>query len=136
MLSLKVRTVRGTFEPLIIGTSGNVTKPTMKLLRTICSKQDANDSTVHRYNFDFWMAKISFSLQKTIANEIIIRSPSSLGEWMENNIQPITQTTCSQILLIFTLRWMDKRIVYCSLIYLSLGWHIRPIVCTVILQAP
>ena len=33
---------RGTFEPLVIGTAGNVTKPTMKLLRTICSNQDNN----------------------------------------------------------------------------------------------
>ena len=64
----------GTFEPLVIGTSGNVTKTTSKLIRTICSKQDDNDSTVHRYNYEFWMARISFSLQKTIANEIIIRS--------------------------------------------------------------
>ena len=64
----------GTFEPLVIGTSGNVTKTTSKLLRTVCSKQDDINSTVHRYNYEYWMARISFSLQKTIANEIIIRS--------------------------------------------------------------
>ena len=64
----------GTFEPLVIGTSGNVTKTTSKLIRTICSKQDDNDSTVHRYNYEYWMARISFTLQKTIANEIITRS--------------------------------------------------------------
>ena len=65
----------GTFEPLVIGTSGKVTKTTSKLIRTICcSKQDNNDSTVHRSDYNYWMAKISFCLQKTIANEIIIRS--------------------------------------------------------------
>jgi len=82
----------GSFEPLVIGTSGIVTKQTMKVLRTICSKQDNNDSTVHRYNYDFWMAKISFSLQKTIANEIIIRSSRVNGKQytthLANNMFP------------------------------------------------
>ena len=64
----------GTFEPLVIGTSGNITKTTSKLLRTICSEQDDINSTAHRYKYDYWMARISFSLQKSIANEIIIRS--------------------------------------------------------------
>ncbi len=64
----------GSFEPLIIGTAGNTTNETMNLLRTICSNQDNNDSTVHRYKYEYWMAKISFSLHKTIANEIMIRS--------------------------------------------------------------
>ncbi len=82
----------GSFEPLVIGTSGIVTKQTMKVLRTICSNQDNNESTVHRHNYEFWMAKISFSLQKTIANEIIIRSSRVNGKQytthLANNMFP------------------------------------------------
>ena len=74
------------------------------------------------------MAKISFSLQKTIANEIIIRSGRANGKQYTthhaNNMFPDSVDIHLE---------MNG---YYSLIYLSLGWYIRLNVCTVILQAP
>ena len=32
-----------------------------------------------RYTYDFWMAKISFSVRKSVASEIVVRSKKASG---------------------------------------------------------
>ena len=67
------------FEPLVIGTSGAVTATAKKLLQVICSSQDDPNSKVHRCSYEFWLAKISFSLHKSVATETITRSAKVNG---------------------------------------------------------
>jgi len=45
----------------------------------MCSSQDATDPKLHRCTYDYWLAKISFSLHKTIATEVIVRSAKVNG---------------------------------------------------------
>ena len=69
----------GEFEPLVIGASGAITATAKKLLQVICSSQDDPTSRSHRCSYEFWLAKISFSLHKSIASEIIVRSAKVNG---------------------------------------------------------
>jgi len=69
----------GEFEPLVIGASGAITATAKKLLQVICSSQDNPTSRTHRCSYEFWLAKISFSLHKSIASEIIVRSAKVNG---------------------------------------------------------
>ena len=64
----------GDFSPLVIGTSGYITASAKKLLQVVCSKQDSSDYSSSRLTYEYWMTKISFSLQKSVASEILVRS--------------------------------------------------------------
>ena len=66
----------GEFSPLVIGTSGYITALAKKLLQVVCSNQDSSS----RHTCELWMTKISFSLQKSSANEILIRSRKVNGK--------------------------------------------------------
>jgi hypothetical protein len=69
--STLVQSQGGEFSPLVIGTSGSITASTKRVLQVICSSQDI---TSPQFSYDYWMTKISFSLHKSIATEIISRS--------------------------------------------------------------
>ena len=69
----------GEFEPLVIGASGAITATAKKLLQVICSSQDDPTSRPHRCSYQFWLAKISFSLHKSLASEVIVRSAKVSG---------------------------------------------------------
>ena len=44
-----------------------------------CQGQDATDLKLHRCTYDYWLAKISFSLHKTAATEATARSAKVSG---------------------------------------------------------
>ena len=69
--STLVQSQGGEFSPLVIGTSGNITASTKKVLQVICSSQDITNP---QFTYDYWMTKSSFSLHKSTATEIITRS--------------------------------------------------------------
>jgi len=69
----------GEFDPLVIGTSGNITSTTKKLLQVMCSPRDSSNSKLSRCVSDYWMNMISFTLHKTIASQIIIQSTKFNG---------------------------------------------------------
>ena len=64
----------GDFSPLVTGTSDHITSSAKKVLQTICSRQDASDSAPTCHTYEFWMTKISLSLQKSVASEATVRS--------------------------------------------------------------
>ena len=67
------------FEPLVIGASGSITTTAKKLLQVICCGQDDPASRASRCSYEFWLAKISFSLHKSLASEVIVRSSKVNG---------------------------------------------------------
>ena len=69
----------GDFSPLVVGTSGYITSSAKKALQIICSKQDNSNSAHTRYTYDYRMSKISFSLQKSVSTEIILRPSRASG---------------------------------------------------------
>ena len=77
----------GQFEPLVISTSGRITANTRKLLDVICQKPSGDDARIrsNRTLHQYWMSRISFTLSKTIANEIIIRSARVNGRQYDQN---------------------------------------------------
>ena len=77
--STLVESQGGDFSPLVTGTSGYVASPAKKLLRVAYSSQDARDYGSSRYSCEFWMTKISLSLQKSVASEILVRSKKANG---------------------------------------------------------
>ena len=81
------RTEWGQFEPLVISTSGRITANTRKLLDVICQKPSGDNARIrsNRILHQYWLSKISFTLSKTIANEIIIRSAKVNGRQYDQN---------------------------------------------------
>ena len=63
----------------VIGTHGNTTSSTKKLLQVICSSRDSFDSKLSRCVYDYWMTMISFTLHKTVASQIIVQSARTNG---------------------------------------------------------
>ena len=58
----------GELSPLVVGTSGYIATTAKKLLQVTCSSQDSSS----RHTYEFWMTKISFSLHKSTASEILL----------------------------------------------------------------
>ena len=77
----------GQFEPLVISTSGRITANTRKLLDVICQKPLGDNARIrsNRTRHQYWLSRISFTLSKTIANEIIIRSAKVNGRQYDQN---------------------------------------------------
>ena len=75
--STLVQSQGGEFSPLVTGTSGSTTTSTKKILQVVCTNQDNADP---RFTYEYWMAKISLSLQKSAANEIQVRSKAANGK--------------------------------------------------------
>ena len=69
----------GELEPLVIGASGAITATAKKLLQVICCGQDDPAPIAYRCSYELWLAKISFSLHKSLASEIIVRSSKVSG---------------------------------------------------------
>ena len=69
----------GSFEPLVTGSSWSITASAKKLLQVMCSSQDTTDPKLSRCTYDFWLAKISFSLHKTAATEVVEHSAKVSG---------------------------------------------------------
>ena len=86
----------GDFSPLVIGTSGYVAASAKKLLQVVCSSKDSSS----RHTYEFWMTKISFSLQKSVANETLVRSRKVSGKHYTGFLQEVLFLT----LLILTLK--------------------------------
>ena len=70
----------GDFSPLVTGASGYIANSAKKVLQTICSKQDNINSAHTRYTYDYWVSKISLSLQKSISTETVLRSSRASGK--------------------------------------------------------
>ena len=78
----------GQFDPLVISTSGRITANTRKLLDVICQKPSGDNARIrsNRILYQYWLSRISFTLSKTIANEIIsIRSAKVSGRQYDQN---------------------------------------------------
>ena len=77
----------GQFEPLVISTSGRITANTRKLLDVICQKPKGDNARIRSNHIlhQYWMSRISFTLNKTIANQIVIRSAKVNGRQYDQN---------------------------------------------------
>ena len=69
----------GELSPLVTGASGYTTTSAKKVLQVTCTNQDSFDSTSSRYTYEYWVTKISLSLQKSVASEILVRSKRASG---------------------------------------------------------
>ena len=74
-----VQSQGGELEPLATGASGSTTTSAKTLPQVVYSSQDATDSKLHRSTYDFWLAKISFSLHKATSTEVVVRSAKVSG---------------------------------------------------------
>ena len=78
----------GELKPLAVGTSGASTATAKKLLQVVCSSQGDPTSRVHRCSYEFWLAKISFSLHKSAASEATTCSAKVSGRQFPSPFAP------------------------------------------------
>ena len=80
----QVEATGARFEALVIGTTGLITDSSMKLLEVLCGKSSGNINTnkarFQRTIYHYWLSRISFALQKTIASEILEKTVKINGD--------------------------------------------------------
>ena len=72
-------------SPLVVGASGCVADSAKNTLQVTCSKQDNTDYSSSRYTYEFWMTKVSLSLQKSVASEVLAHSKKTSGRQYTNS---------------------------------------------------